>query len=170
MSCCCSVAKLCLTLCDPMDCSTPGFPILHHLPEFAQTHVHWISDAIQPSHPLASPSPPAFKLFQHQGLCQWVSSSHQVAKVLKVSASASVRPLNIQGWFPLGLTGLISLQSKELSKVFPNTTVQKHSFFGTQPSLWSNYEKIHLFKPRSLWRFVLAAAADWYRCVVLRCL
>ena len=65
---CCSVAQLCLTLWDPMDCSTPDFPILHHLLEFAQTHVHWISDAIQSSHPLSSPSPPAFNLSQHQGL------------------------------------------------------------------------------------------------------
>ena len=69
---CCSVAQLCLILCGPIDCSTPGFPTLHHLPEFAQTHVHWVSDAIQPSHPLSSPSPPAFSLFQHQSLFQWV--------------------------------------------------------------------------------------------------
>ena len=69
-SCCCSVAKLCLTLCDPMDCNTPAFPILHHLREFVQTHIHCISDTIQPSHPLSSPSPPAFSLSQHQGLFQ----------------------------------------------------------------------------------------------------
>ena len=81
--CCCSVPKLYLTLCDPMDCSTPGFPVLYHLPEFAQTHVHWVSDAVQPSHPLSSPSPPAFNLSQQQGLFQWVSSLHQVAKVLE---------------------------------------------------------------------------------------
>ena len=66
-----------------MDCSTPGFPVLHHLPEFTQTHVYWISDAIQPSHPLSSPVPPAFNLSQYQGLFQWVSSSHQVARVLE---------------------------------------------------------------------------------------
>ena len=66
--CCCSSVKLCLTLCNPMSCSTPGFPDLHHLLEFAQTHVPWVSDAIQPSHPLSSPSPPAFNLSQHQGL------------------------------------------------------------------------------------------------------
>ena len=70
-------------LCNPMDCSTPGLPVHHQLPEFAQTHVHWVSDAIQPSHPLSSPYPPAFNLSQHQGLFQWVSSSHQVAKVLE---------------------------------------------------------------------------------------
>ena len=77
-----SVAQSCLTLCNPMDCSTPGFPVLHQPPELA-THVHWVGDAIQPSHPLSSPSPPAFNLSQHQGLFKWVSSSHQVAKVLE---------------------------------------------------------------------------------------
>ena len=77
-----SVAQSCLTLCDPMDCSMPGFPVHHQLLEFVQTHVHRVSDAIQPSHPLSSTSP-TFSLSQHQGLFQWVSSSHQVAKVLK---------------------------------------------------------------------------------------
>ena len=79
-----SVAQLCPTLCNPMDCSMPGFPVHHQLPELIQTHVHWVGDAIQPSHPLSSPSPPAFSLFQHQGFFQWVSSSHQVAKVLEL--------------------------------------------------------------------------------------
>ena len=78
-----SVAQTCLTLCDPLDCSTPGFPVHHQLPELTQTHVHRVNDAIQPSHPLLSPSPPAFNLSQHQGLFQWVNSSHQVAKVLE---------------------------------------------------------------------------------------
>ena len=72
------------TLCNPMDCSTPDFPVHHHLPELALTHVNWVCDAIQPSHPLASPPPPTFNLSQHQGLYQWVSSSHQVARVLKL--------------------------------------------------------------------------------------
>ena len=78
-----SVAQSCPTLCDPMDCSTPGFPIHHQLPEFTQTHVHWIGDAIQLSHPLLSPPPPTFDLSQHQGLFQWVSSLNQVARVLE---------------------------------------------------------------------------------------
>ena len=77
------VSQSCLTLFDPMDCSTPGLPVHHQLPEFTQTHVHWVGDAIQPSYPLSSPSPPAFSLFQHQGLFQWLSSSHQVPKVLE---------------------------------------------------------------------------------------
>ena len=78
-----SVTQSCPTLCDPMDCSTPGLPVHHQLPEFTQTHVHWDSDTIQPSYPLLPPSPPAFNLSQHQGLFRWVSSSHQVAKVLE---------------------------------------------------------------------------------------
>ena len=78
-----SVTQSCPTLCNCMNCSTPGFPVLHYLPELAQTHVHWVSDAIQPSHPLTSSSPPTFNLSQHQGPFKWVSSSHQVAKVLE---------------------------------------------------------------------------------------
>ena len=78
-----SVAQSCPTLCDPINCSTPGLPVHHHLPEFTQTHVHRVNDAIQLSHPLSSPSPPALNLSQHQGLFQWVSCSHQVAKVLE---------------------------------------------------------------------------------------
>ena len=78
-----SVTQLSPTLYDTVDCSMPGFPAHHQLPEFTQTHVHWVGDAIKPSHPLPSPSPPAFNLPQHQDLYQWVSSSHQVAKVLE---------------------------------------------------------------------------------------
>jgi len=82
--CCCSVAKFCPILCNPIDCGTPAFRVLHYLPEFAQTHVHWVGYAIQPSHPLSSLSPPALNLFQHRGLFQWVGSSHQVAKILEL--------------------------------------------------------------------------------------
>ena len=78
-----SVTQSCPTLCNPMDCSTPGFPVHHQLPDLAQTHVHWVGDAIQLSHPLSSPPPPAFNLSQHQGLFKWVSSSNQLAKVLE---------------------------------------------------------------------------------------
>ena len=78
-----SVAQLCPTLCDPMNHSTPGLPVHHQLQEFTQTHVHWVGAAIQPSHPLSSPSPPAPNPSQHQGLFQWVNSSHEVAKVLE---------------------------------------------------------------------------------------
>ena len=123
-----SVAQSCSTLCDPMNCSMPGLPVLHHLPEFTQTHVHRVDDAIQPSHPLLSPSPPAPNSSQHQSfpmsqLFAWGGQS------TGVSASPSVLPVNTQGWSPLGWTGWISLQSKGLSRVFSNTTVQKHQFF-----------------------------------------
>ena len=110
---CCSVTKLCLTPCNPMNCSMPGFAILHYLLEFAQAHVCSISDAVQRSHPVSPTSPPAFSLSQHQGLFQWVSSSHQVAKI--IGASASVLPMNIQGWFPLGLTPCCPRDSQESS-------------------------------------------------------
>ena len=87
-----SVAQSCPTLCNPVDCSTPGLPVHQQLLEFTQTHVHWISNTIQPSHPLLYPSPPTFNLSQHQGLFKWVSSSHQVAKVLEFSFN--IRPSN----------------------------------------------------------------------------
>ena len=133
-----SVAQSCMTPCDPMNPSTPGLPVHHQLPEFTQTHVHWVNDAIQPSCPLSSPSP-ALSLSQHQGLFQLVGSSQQVTKVIGASATASVLPMNIQGWFPLRLTGLISLKSKGLSRVFSNTIIQNHQFCCAQPSLWSNF-------------------------------
>jgi len=124
------------TVCDHMDCGMSGFPVLYHLPALAQTHVHWVGDTIQPSHPLSSPSPPAFNLSQHEDLCQcqlFTSGGQSIG----VSASASVLLMNIQDWFPLGWTGWISLQSTGLSRVFSRTTVQKHQFFSAQPSLWS---------------------------------
>ena len=80
---CCSVVQSCPTLCDPMDCRMPDFPVLHHLPELTQTRVHWVGDVIQPSHPVSFPAAPAFNLSQHQGLFQWVDSFHQVAQVLE---------------------------------------------------------------------------------------
>ena len=94
----------------------------------------WVGDAIQPSHPLSSPSPPALNLSQHQGLFQWVSSASG-GQSIEVSALASVLPMNTQDWSPLGWTGWISLQSKGLSRVFSKTTVQKHQFFSSQLSL-----------------------------------
>ena len=125
-----SVTQLGLTLRNPMDCIMPGFPVLYHLLELAQIHVHQVSDAIQPSHPLSSPSPPAFSL-------------SYIRVFFSESVSASVLPMNIQDWFPLGLAGLISLQSKWFSKVFSNTIVQKGQFFVTQLYLYSNCHIIH---------------------------
>ena len=118
---CCSrrVTQSCLTLCNPLDCSTPGFPVHHYLPEFAQIDIYWVDDAIQPSHPLSPLSPLALNLSQHQGLFQWVSQFFASGgQSIGVSAPALDLPMTIQGWFPLGLTSLISLQSKGLSRVF----------------------------------------------------
>ena len=100
-----SVTQSCPTLFDPMNHSTPGLPVHHRLPKFTQTHVHHVGDAIQPSYPLLSSSPPTFNLSQRQGIFQWVSSLHQVAKVLELQL---VLPVNIQDLSPLGWTGLIS--------------------------------------------------------------
>ena len=130
-----SVAQSCPTLCDPMNCSTLGLLVHHQLPDSAPTHVHWVGDAIQPSYPLSFPfsscpqSLPASESFP----MTWFFTSG--GQNIGVSATVSVLPMNIQDWFPLGLTGWISLQSKGLSRVFSNITVQKHQFFGAQPSL-----------------------------------
>ena len=127
-----SVTQSCPTLCDPMNHSTPGLPVHHQLPELTQTHVHWVGNAIQPSHLLLSPSPPAPNPSQHQGLFQWVNSSHEVPKVLEFQLQHQFLPMNTQDWSPSGWTVCMSLQSKGLSRVFSNTTVQKHQFFGAQ--------------------------------------
>ena len=133
-----------MSLCNPMNCSTPGLPVHHQLPEFTQTHVHWVSDAIQPSYPLLSPSPPAPNPSQHQGLFQWVNSSHEKSgQSTGVSASASVLPMNTQGWSPLGWTGWISLQSKGFSRAFSSTTVWKHRFFRSHCSFGPALTSVH---------------------------
>ena len=123
-----------------MDCSTSGFTVLCHLLEFAQIHLHWVSDDFQPCCPLSSllllPSVfPNIRVFSNELV---FTSDGQ-----SIGVSASVLPMNIQDWFPIWLTGLISLQSKELSRIYSNTTVQKHQFFGTQLSLRSN-SHIHI--------------------------
>ena len=125
-----SVAQSCLILCDPMNRSTPGLPVHHQLKEFTQTHVHWIGDAIQPSHPLSSPSP-TFNLSNESALrIRWPKYW---------SFSFNISPSNAySGLISLGLTGWISFQSKGLSRVFSNTIVQKHQFFSAQLSLQSN--------------------------------
>ena len=136
-----SVAQSRPTLCNPMNHSTPGLPVHHQLLEFTQTHIHWVGDAIQPSHPLSSPFPLAPNPSQHQSfpmsqLFTWGGQS------TGVSALASFLPKKSQGWSPSQWTGWISLQSKGLSRVFSNITVQKHQFFGAQPSSQSN-SRIH---------------------------
>ena len=133
--CCCSVPQLCPALGDSMDCSMPVFPVLHHFPN-AQIHVHWVGDAIKPSHPLSPPFPPEFDLSQRQGLFQWVGSLIQVAKVYW-SLSFSISPSN-------EYSGLISFRTDwfdllEVQETLKNLLqVQMHQFFSAQPSFWSN--------------------------------
>ena len=128
----------CVRLWDPMDCSTSGFPVHHQLPESTQTYVHQVGDAIQPSHPrrplfLLPPISSSIRVFSMSPLFAWGGPS------TGVSALTSVLPKKSQCWSPSEWTGRISLQSKRVSRVFSNTTVQKHQFFGTQPSSQSNY-------------------------------
>ena len=135
--CCCSVSELYPTLCDPMDCSRQGFSVFHQLLEFAQTHVHWVSDAIQPSCPLSSASPPAFnfpsiRVFSNE-------SALYIRWPKYWSFSFSISPSNkYLGLISSTIDYLILLQSKGLSRVFSNTTVQKLQLFSIQPSLWFN--------------------------------
>ena len=151
--CCCSVAKSCLILCDSTDCSTPGFSVLHCLPEFSQIKDHWVGDPTNHlilCHPLLFlPSIfPSIRDFSNESaLCIRGQSTG-------ASASASVLPINTQDWSTLGLTDLISLLSKGLSRVFSSTRVQKYEFFSAQPSLWSNYY-IHtwLLEKPQLWLY-----------------
>ena len=136
----CAVTKSCLTLCNPMNYSMPGFPVLHHLLEFAQTHVHWVYDATQQSNSLSPPSH-SFSLSESVLMSHLFASGGQS---IEASASASVLPVNIEDWFTLGLTELISIQqSKWLSRVC-SSTIQKYQFLNTQPSLWPS-SHIHMW-------------------------
>ena len=144
-----SVAQSCPTLCDPINCSMPGLPVHHQLPEFTQTHVHQVSAAINHlilCHPLLL-LPSIFPASGFFLMSQFFTSGGQRTGV---SASASVIPMNIQDWFPLGWTGLLSLQSKGLSRVFSNSTIQKYQFFGAQLSLWITGKTIALTR----WTFI----------------
>ena len=136
-----SVTQSCLTLCDPMDCSTPGLPVCHQLPEFTQTHDNWVGDAIHPYQPLSSPSPPTFNLSQHQGLFQWVKFFSSSSQSIGVLASASVLPLKNQDWFPLGWTRWISLHRRI-----------------------SNFlaALVHVFYPKSICNFKNLSLCSWY--------
>ena len=125
--CCCSVTQLRPTLWDPMDCSMPDFPVLHSLPDSAQIYIHWVSDAIQPSSVIPFSSCPQSFPASWSFPVSWLFSPG--GQRIGVSVSTSVLLMNIQGWFPLGLTGMISLQSKKISRVLSGTTIQKHQFF-----------------------------------------
>ena len=126
------------TLCDPMNPRTPGLPVHQQLPEFTQTPVHQVGDAIQPSHPLSSPSPPAPGSLPASGSFPMSQLFAWGGQSIGVSASASVLPMSTQDWSPLGWTSWISLQSKGLLRVFSNITVQKQQFFSTQLSSQSS--------------------------------
>ena len=129
-----SVAQSCPTLCDPMNHSTPGVPVHHQHPEFTETHVHRVSDAIQTSHPLSSPSPLAPNPSQHQS--RFNESALPIRWPKYWSFNFSISPSNkYSGLISFSMTGWISLQSKRLSRVFSNTTVQKHQFFAAWLSL-----------------------------------
>ena len=137
-----------------MDCSLPGFPILHYLLKFVQIHVHWVSDAIQFSNtlsPLVSSIFPSIRVFSNQFFTLFGQN-------IGASSSASVLPMNIHGWFPLGFTGLIALLSKGISRIFFSTTVWRHQFFGDQllygPTLTSIHDiwKNHTFNYMDLFQ------------------
>ena len=137
---CCSVSKSCLTLCSPMDCSMPGFPVLHYLSEFAQTHVHWADDAIQSISSSVAPfsfCPQSFPPSGSFPMSQLFASGGQS---IGASASASFLPVNIQDWFSLRLTGLMCLRSKRFPQVFSSTTLRNHQFFSAQPSFTSMHD------------------------------
>ena len=140
-----------------MDCSTPVLPVYHQFPEFTQTHVHWVGDAIQPSHPLSSPLLlplifPSIRVFSNE------SALHIRWPKFGISASASVLPMTIQDWSPLGWTGWISLHSKGLSRVFSSSTIWKHQFFSTQPSLLVQLAHLYMTTGKTIaltrWTFV----------------
>ena len=130
-----SVAQSCLTLCDPMDCRMPGFPVHHQFLELAHTHVHRVSDGIQLSPALFIPFSSCHQSFQASGSFPMSQFFELGGQSTAVSTLVSVLPMNIQDWFPLELTGWIPLQTKGLSRVFSNTIIQKHQFSGTQLSL-----------------------------------
>ena len=124
---CCSVAKSCPTLCGTVNCSMPGLPALHHLPELAQTHAHWVGDAIQPSHPLVTPFSSCLQSFPASGSFPMSRLFTSGGQSIGASASPSVLPVNIQGWFPLELTGSVSLLYMVKTHVKPLAQLLAHT-------------------------------------------
>ena len=160
---CCSVAKLCLTVCNSVDYSTSGFRVLHYLLKFAQIHVHWVGDDNHSS------SAALFSFyFQSCPASRYLPMSWLFTSGgQSIGTSTSVLPMNIQGWFPLGLIDLISLLSKRLSRVFSSTTILEHQFFGTQPSLWTNF---HICTQFGLYKILLnfKTSSDSCQKIILR--
>ena len=156
LCCCCSVTQSCPTLCDHMDSSMPGFPVFHYLPEFAQTHVHWVSDAIQWSHPLLPTSPPAINLSEHQRLFQWVGSLHQVTKVLELQLEHQSFQWIFRAdflkdwlaWSPCSPRTLKSLLQHQNSKV---SVLQCSAIFVVQ--LWHPFMTTEKTTALTLWTF-----------------
>ena len=134
---CFSITKSCLTLWDTVCCSTPGFPVFLYIPKFAQTHVHWVSDAIQLFHPLSPPCPTALHFSHHEGFFQWVGSLHQVAKVLELQLWHQSFQ-RIFGLISFKIDWFDLLAVKGFSRMLSSATARKHEFLSTQPSLWSN--------------------------------
>ena len=148
-----------LTLCDPMDCGTPGSSALHYSPGVSQTHVHWVDNAIQPSHPLLLPSPFAFSFL--------ASGSLPMRRLFSSGGQSIGASVNIQGWFPLVWFGfgLTSLQSKGLSRVFSSTTTRNYQFLSAQSSLWS-YFHIHTWLLEKPWLWLYRPlSAKWCLCL-----
>ena len=153
-----SFAQLCLTLCDPMDCRMPGFPVHHQLPELTQTHAHWVDDAIQPSHPLSSPFSSCLQSFLASGSFQMSQFFASGGQSVGVSASASILPMNIQDWFPLGWTDPLAVQGTLKSLLFKNINSSALSFV-CSPTLTSihDYWKNQRFDYMDLcWQKVLS--------------
>ena len=135
---CCSIVQSCLTLCNPMKCSTPDLCVPHHLPKFAQVHVHCIDDTIQPSHPPTPFSPSAFNLSKHQRLFQWVNCSNQMTKILEFQLQLQSYQKGFKADFPQDWPVWVPCLSEGLSGVFSRTTTWTHQFFDASPSLWSS--------------------------------
>ena len=166
-----SITQLCLTLCNTMDCSTPGFPIHHQLPGLKNSKLKNLS---QWCHPTTSSSVIPFssrlQSFPASGSFPMSQFFESGGQSIGASASASVLPMNNQGWFPLRLTHLIPLLSKGLSRVFSSPTAWKHQFFSAQPSLWSNsHIHIWLLEKPQLWVYGVLLAR-WCLCFVIHCI
>ena len=153
------------------DCSTPGFSVIHRHPEFAQIHVHWVGHVIQPSHPLSSylifSSFPCLQSFSIRAFSNEPALCTRWPNIW-ASASASVLPMSIQDWFPLELAGLISLQSKGLSKVFFSPTIRKYQFFSSQPSLGPS-SHLYMTTGKTV-ALTIWTSAKWCLCFLNHCL